>query len=206
MKRIFPYYTWLRKNSTYQLKQLLEHPERFALVAKVVHGIQNMVDEEDQMDKDYVNDFAQDWVQTPFNTTNEEGRQEPVLWSTNLPYMDIGRIPDPTNPINSLKELFTQTNPLIKVPVEQLINRNVFFDSPIVKEGDSQLNRVDHLLSQHGAYPIIKGAIQKDGADLALHTLNATTGIKALSYDYDKYKSMKIKELVEKEKKKNKKK
>jgi hypothetical protein len=120
--------------------------------SKVVHGVEGMVDEEDEINKAFVNEFAKDWVQTPFTVTNPEGRKEVVLWNPNLPFMDLGRIPDPTNISNSARELFSQSNPLIKVPIEQMKNYNYFFESPIVDEGDSQFKRINHALSNLAQY------------------------------------------------------
>ena len=81
--------------------------------------------------------------------------------------MDINRIPDPSRPLDTMKDLFTQTNPLIKVPIELALNRDVFFDSPIAKEGESRLGKsVGHIARQFGAYPVIKGAVEKQGLRL----------------------------------------
>lgn len=199
MKRIFPYYTWLRKNSQLQLEILLEKPEKYRHISKIIGGIEGMVDESDRIDKRFVNDFAKDWVQMPLYATNPEGRREPILWNPNLPFMDIDRIPDVTRPGDSLKDLFTQTNPLIKVPIEQILNRDIFFDSPIVKDGESQIGkRASHIARQFGVYPVATGLRDKTGLDFGLHLLNSTSGVKLLSYDYDKYKAMKISELSKK--------
>lgn len=199
MKRIFPYYTWLRKNSQLQLEVLLEKPEKYRHISKIIGGIEGMVDESDRIDKRFVNDFAKDWVQMPLYATNPEGRREPILWNPNLPFMDINRIPDVTRPGDSLRDLFTQTNPLIKVPIEQILNRDIFFDSPIVKDGESQIGkRANHIARQFGVYPVATGLRDKTGLDFGLHLLNSTSGVKLLSYDYDKYKAMKISELSKK--------
>lgn len=198
MKRIFPYYTWLRKNVPLQLDMMMKYPEKYQYIAKIKLGVEGMVDEDERINKMFVNEFAKDWVQTPLTVTNPQGREEPVLWNPNLPFMDMGRVPDPFNLKRSSQGLFAQTNPIFKTPIEQILNKNFFFDSPVVREGDSQVNkRVDHILSQLAAYNIGKGFMQKRGSDLALHTLNTTSGVKMLSYDYDKYKAMKIQDLVE---------
>lgn len=196
MKRILPYYTWLRKNAALQLEMMLENPKKYMNVSKVINGVEGMVDEDDEINKAFVNEFAKDWVQTPFTVKNPEGREEVVLWNPNLPFMDLGRIPDPTNISGSLKELFSQSNPLFKVPIEQAKNYNYFFEAPIVKEGDSQTNRLEHVLNNFALYGVGSGAVQKQGLDKALHGLNATTGLKFLSYDYDAYKMMKLNELA----------
>jgi len=198
MKRIIPYYTWMRKNSALQLEMMMEHPEKYRYVSKVVGGVEGMVDENDRINRDYVNDFAKDWVQTPFSVTNPEGRTETVLWNTGLPYMDISKIPNPLDPVGSVKNIFSQTNPLIKLPVEQMLNKNTFFDSPIVEEGGNQLtSRADHILSQLALYNTGKDLATKRGADLGLQVLNNTTGVKLLSYDYDMYKAMKIQKMID---------
>jgi len=197
MKRLIPYYTWLRKNAPLQLEMLLEYPERYNMIGKMAHGIEHMTPEDERVEDRYLNDFAKDWVQLPFNVTNEKGRVEPVLFNPNLPFMDIARIPDITQPINSLQNLFTQTNPLIKVPIEQMLNRNVFFERPIVDEGESQLKRVDHVLSQFAPYSAGKDLVTKRGVDWGLHVLNQLTALKMLSYDYEAYKPLRYKQLLD---------
>ena len=197
MKRLIPYYTWLRKNAPLQLEMMLEYPERYNMIGKIAHSTEHMTPEDERVEDRYLNDFAKDWVQLPFNVTNEKGRVEPILFNPNLPFMDIARIPDITQPINSLQNLFTQTNPLIKVPIEQMLNRNVFFERPIVDEGESQLKRVDHVLSQFAPYSAGKDLVTKRGADWGLHVLNQLTALKMLSYDYEAYKPLRYKQLLD---------
>lgn len=183
---------------------MIENPKKYYYVNKVLNGIESMTDDEDRVNKAFVNDFALDWIQLPINVTNPEGRQEPILFNPNLPFMDLNRIPNPSDITGSMQSLFSQSNPLLKIPVEQALNKNFFFDSPIVEEGDSQVaNRVDHVASQFGMYGVATGLVQKKGLDKGLHILNNATGIKLLSYDYEKYKAIKIQELVQHGRKKN---
>jgi len=198
MRRIIPYYTWLRKNAPYQLEMMLEDPKKFYYISKIMHGVEGMNNEEDQINRAFVNEFAKDWVQTPFTVKNPHGREEVVMWNPNLPFMDLGRIPDPFNFVPSMIGMFNQVNPMIRVPIEQAMNYNAFFESPIVGEDESQLNRVKHVFNNMALYNVGRGFVQKSGTDLALHALNATTGLKFLSYDYDAYKAMKLDELRKK--------
>ena len=207
MKRILPYYTWMRKNAPLQLEMLMENPKAYKYVGQVEHGVEGMVNDEDKVNPAFMDDFALDWIQLPFTATNPEGREERVLLNPNLPYGDLSKIPNPLHPIESAKDLFTQTNPLLKVPVEQSINKNVYFDSPIVKEKDdgatATAKRAEHILSQLSLYNTGKDFAEKRGVDLALQGLNTATGIKALSYDYDKYKAIKIQEMLKNGKQSN---
>ena len=197
MKRIFPYYTWLRKNGALQLEQMLEQPEKYRFVAKVLGGVRGMVPPEDRINKAFVNEFALDWIQTPFSVENPQGRQEPILWNPNLPFMDISRIPNPLDPIGTVKDLFTQSNPLIKIPYEVATNRNVFFEQPLAEEGESRiLSSLGHAANQMAVVPAVTDLIEKKGVDIVLHALNITSGLKFLSYDYEAYKAMRIQEML----------
>jgi endonuclease YncB( thermonuclease family) len=208
MKRLFPYYTWLRKNGQLQLQTLIDNPKKLQYVSKVRGGLEGMNNEEDMLDDNFLNEFALDWIQLPLSVMNKQGRREPILWNPNLPFGDLSRIPDPTRPVGSLLNLFSQSNPAIKVPIEQALNKNVFFDQPIVPEPKKGLNgevevtdpvsaRADHILSQFGAYGVASGVAEKSGLDLGLHVFNNLTGIKMLSYDYEAFKKMKLDEMRE---------
>ena len=189
MKRIMPYYTWLRKNAPLQLEMMLEKPEKYRMVSKLIGGIEGMNNEEDRMDQRFVSEFAQDWIQLPFYATNKYRHKEPILFNPNLPYMDLGKIPDPSNIKGSLQETFSSLNPLIKTPVELLLNKNTFFNSPIAKEGENRLTKsLSYMADQHGGLRVAKGFAQKNDSDFLLYLLNSTTGIKTLSYDYNAFK------------------
>lgn len=204
MKRIFPYYTWLRKNARLQVSQVLEQPGKYRDVAKVMTGVEHMTPEDERLNPAYVSDWATDWVQMPWTVKAvdeqydeegnliKEGKREPVLLNTAMPFMDLNRIPDPTNPIGSLRDLFAQTAPQIKNPLEFATNTSSFFNSPIAKEGDNKaLAYGDHFMNQFALGNIAKGFFGRDSnADVGLHLLNSTTGVKMNSYDYETSKYM----------------
>lgn len=203
MKRIIPYYTWMKKNSMLQLEMVLDNSDKYRYLSKVLGGVDGMIDYEDRIDKRYVNDFAQDWIQLPLNVTNPDGRKEPVLLNPSLPFGDLNNFSGLLNPVDGVKDLFNKVNPLLKVPIEQATNKQVFFDSPIVQKGDNQITkRIDHVLSQLSLYGVGRGMVQKSGLDRELHTLNTVSGIKLLSYDYEKFKQLKISQIKQDEWKK----
>lgn len=197
MKRIFPYYTWLRKNGRLQVSQVAEQPGKFRDVAKVEEAINSMPNADERVEDQYLSDFARDWVQTPFFGRNEEGSKEPIMMNPNMPFMDLGRLPDVLDPLNSARELLAQTSPQLKVPLELLTNKNFFFNNDIVKEGDNPVTpRLAHIARQLALYNAGEGFFKKEGIDSGLHTLNTFTGVKGLSYDYETSKNMRIAEMI----------
>ena len=198
MKRIIPYYTWMKKNAGLQLSEMVQNPKKYLGISKITRGIENITDKESRMEQKYMNNFALDWIQTPFKVRGKWGNKETVMWNPALPYMDISKYPITANPLEFAKALTPSTNPLLKVPTELILNKNTFFDSPIVKEGDNPVGkRLDYALSQTSPYTTAKGFVQKSGADLGLHTLNTATGIRLLSYDYDSYKKQRQKDALQ---------
>jgi endonuclease YncB( thermonuclease family) len=191
MKRLIPFYTWIRKNGALQLDSLIERTERVQLVAKTFNGIEGMNNEEDMIDARYLSNFAEDWIQTPFSAENAFGNREPILWSPNLPINDLSRIPDPFNLRRTLENLFTQGNAIFKAPIEQVANKQVFFDSPITEEGDAAgeqiAKRANHLASHNALYNTLKAFFTKEGVDGHLNLLATTTGVKFATYDVEGY-------------------
>ena len=199
MKRIFPYYTWLRKNGRLQLSQMIEQPEKYRLTAKGLNAIHKSNNEEERVEDQYLSDFAKDWVQTPFTVYNERGDKEPILANPNLPFMDISRLPDPSQPNSTIRELLSQTAPQIKIPLELATNTNFFFNSPITGEGENPVTtKLAHIARQLALYNAGEGFVTKEGVDTGLHALNTFGGVKGLSYDYETSKQMKIREYLDK--------
>lgn len=210
MKRIIPFYTWMRKNVPLQLEQLIEQPKKYQLVTKTQYAIESYTPEEDRMDERYVNDFALDWIQTPFRIKNKQGKEEHILYNSKLPYMDISRLGN--GPLDDLKTLFTQSNALIKVPLELMNNYNTFYEAPIMKNvipdvtTDKGFDKAKpylgnawdatkYMLNQLTPFSIAQKFGEKKGVDFGLHAVSTLTGEKILSYDYETYKYLKIQQL-----------
>lgn len=194
MKRIFPYYTWMRKNAPLQLEMMMEKPNMYQNVAKVFNAIESMVDEEDRVNKAYLPEFLDDWIQVPWRYDKRV-----TMFNPNVSFMDLNRLPS-ISPKKTFQNVLPQMSPFIKIPIEQIINRNVFLDAPIVKEGQNQITRrLDHVASHIAPYQAAKGFVQRRGSDLGYHALGTATGVKFLNYDYEAFKSRKIKELLKKQ-------
>lgn len=128
MKRIFPFYTWSRKNLPLQLQKLATEPGKFANLGKVKENIEQFAD---PVNTEFMNDKVSDrsLIQIPGN--EEEGGQH-LAAEGFIPSVDINKLKDPAS--LALEML----SPLIKTPMELTTNKNLYFDSPISKfEGDT---------------------------------------------------------------------
>jgi endonuclease YncB( thermonuclease family) len=204
MRRIFPYYTWIRKNGKLQLSQMIDQPGKYRDAFKAMNAVDSGIDQQDQVESQYLAPFAKDWKQTMLNFTSTDGNgktsTEPVLWNPNLPFMDLQRLPNPMDLGGSIKTAIPQMNSMIKSPIELGFNKNFFFDSKVVEDKDTAgqglLKRADYLANQFSPFTAGEGFVQKKGVDKFLHGLNTFTGEKFLSYNYQKSKDMTIQKYM----------
>lgn len=195
MKRIFPFYTWMRKNAPLQLEQMLTNPKRYMPVAKAINNMEDMVDKNKRIDKNKVPAFARDWVQLPFNIMGDNGNEEALMWSNNLPYLDVNKIPNILSPKDSAVNIFESSSPLIKMPVELGTNYNYFFDRKIDKDakvvdpsGKFELSpKLAYVLSQIPQYAEPRGVIRKSGIDRLVHIFDKGMASGVKSYDNKGY-------------------
>jgi nucleoside diphosphate kinase len=110
MKRLVPFYTWIRKNTPLQIEKFMEDPTRYAHITKTMRNI-NPESEEEQR---YKPDYMKGMLHTGKNTYR----------NLKLPFQDVAKVADPS-------DMFSSANPLIKMAVELGANKNFFLDRPI---------------------------------------------------------------------------
>ena len=207
MRRIFPFYTFTSKNIPLQLNQLGDNPNVYKNIIKLENVIRTMTPKEEQIDRDYLADYAQNYVQLPGSITNPDGREEAILLDPSLPYQSLGRVGELFEPKRAGRTLASRVSPALRVPYELKNNRNIYFESDIEQyEGHTedapvfadlgqffgkeprQINPKDkYLYDQIPPLQSLDRFFKKDGADKAMHALNKIGGVKMMSYDYDKY-------------------
>jgi hypothetical protein len=118
MRRIIPFYTWMRKNIPLQLKTLITDPRIFARLNDIQNAIAGgPIDWEEK--PDYIQDMM---AIQPMGSDK--------YFSNTLPWQDLTRIPTGINS-RSLSDLLSSVNPLIRAPIESITNTNWWTGRPL---------------------------------------------------------------------------
>jgi hypothetical protein len=113
-KRMAPFYTWLRKNSEFQMKSFLKNPEKFNRIQSATNNAYDNTD----MDEELVPEYLKENLAIPIPGMDR-------LASLGLPAADLSKWTDPG------KVLMDSLSPLLKVPMELGMNQKTFNGAPI---------------------------------------------------------------------------
>lgn len=122
MKRIFPFYTWTRKNLPLQVQQLIQQPGKVATVQKVRSNFEKNVQGK-KMDERYLPDYIKDSVPVFLG-----GSGDTITYLRLSGYLPTAQLSDLTRPLEAAKNLIT---PIVKTPFELSANYSTFFEKPI---------------------------------------------------------------------------
>jgi hypothetical protein len=131
MKRIIPFYTWMRKKIPLQLEHVLSHPNIYKNINRASKDISDKTPEDERVSERDKNQFAQEWMQLPFNTIGKSGKAELTFFNQYgvIPVGDLNKLD--ARPAQAVKNVLTSMTPLAKLPLEIGMNKNLYFDSPI---------------------------------------------------------------------------
>ncbi len=181
MRRILPFYTFMRKNIPLMLEQMfIEQPNTFNTLNKAITNIEKMND--DYIDENYRNPYRQDYIQLPFGIGENEYGDVQYGISNQLPYTQLDRVFD-------LHKLAGQASPLIKAPIELATGTNIYTGMPTD-------NIAEYLVQQFPFSKIPYNAVKskEKGTERNLYILGQLAGfpinqIKPMTYyeDYGDY-------------------
>lgn len=209
MKRVIPFYTWMRKNIPLQLDQLMFNTNVYRNTFKGIRSIESGVPVEDRVDDKAKNKFARDWTQLLGHATGDDGKEKPLFLNPNLPYQNVNQL-DPGNIVDTL---ISSSTPFIKAPLELGMNKNIYFDSPIsrgisdqdkapaylqallggTKEAPAMISPETRYMLQNAPslenLSKIMEAIDSGNDEKMMMNLGKTIGgVSTYPYDVDKYK------------------
>lgn len=119
IRRLVPFYTWMRKNIPYQISAFINDPRKYANLNKIRQNAQASVGLNDENMPDYM----RDQFNIPVYGSNGKGKS----LGLNLPLTDLFKLSSP------LKTFTDSVTPLIKTPIELATNYNMFQGKPIQK-------------------------------------------------------------------------
>lgn len=122
MRRIIPFYTWTRNNIPLQIEQMVKQPGKYAVFPKLQDDIGGKIGEEEFQD-------LPEWMKEMLVIrVGEQGGN--ALWlQLNLPLEDISTLPVDSK---GVKNLVSMMSPILKLPLELVTNKNLFFGTDIV--------------------------------------------------------------------------
>ena len=119
LRRVFPFYTWMRKNVPLQFTAMFEDPTRYAGVGKFMQSVEATSPEwEDMPEKDYFADIHA--VRLPLLH-----KEQPVYLDTKLPFQDINNL--------NAREILGSMTPFIKMLSETFPStpQSLWMDRPV---------------------------------------------------------------------------
>ena len=120
MKKVFPFYTWTRKNIPFQVKMIMQHPGRYAAFPKMAQEAELASGADpDREIPEYLSD----------NFAISLGKNR--LLSPQFGVSDLAPLQGPAQAFDRLKGMVT---PFAKTPFELMTNKSLFTGQPIASD------------------------------------------------------------------------
>lgn len=155
MKRVIPFYTYMRKNVPLQLEMMIDQPFVLRMADKTMENIEAV--SEDRVEDGDRNEWRRDFIQMPFQINDQN-----VGINPQLPFQQLDRI--------APRKLFGQMSPAIKAPIEMLTGEYAYTGFPI--EGP-----VDYLANQITPTKMLARGADKEGLERHLYILGQLSGL-----------------------------
>lgn len=118
-RRVIPFYTWMKKNAAFQLKNFLMQPQKYTAVDKANQNIADATG----VDESLLPDWLQEAMGTPFGTGDGNAK----VLNVGLPSADLAKW---AHPIDNILGSLT---PAVSVPLQMQQNHNFLTHQPIEK-------------------------------------------------------------------------
>ncbi len=109
MRRIFPFYSWTRKNLPRALEILLTQPEKIARIEKLANAVEDMFDGE-PLDPNLLPEYIANGVPV-FMGKDKDGNAKYFRLKGIIPMLDIGTVTEPTKEVSGMMSPFIKTIP-----------------------------------------------------------------------------------------------
>jgi hypothetical protein len=133
MKRVAPFYTWMRKNIPVQLETLAMDPGKISTIPKGLRALQGIVGNDPSQSNVLGFNIVPEWLRqmAGVRIAGEGLGRNQVYWNPSvLPFMDIGQYFS-GNPQDIGRQLLGGTTPLLRIPIEQATGRMLSSGAPV---------------------------------------------------------------------------
>ena len=122
-KRVFPFYTWTRKNIPLQLEQLIVQPEKYAAIPKIIQAIESKTPA--PKSEKYLSQYIKENIPVRIGT-DKKGNTQYFLMGNWLPAAQAVDVL--SQPIDNMIQMLT---PFVKTPIEIWANKSLFFKNTL---------------------------------------------------------------------------
>ena len=153
-RRIIPFYTFTKQNLVFQVSNIMKNSPRYNKLFKSLNKSYSALPD------DSYYDYQKENMQIPLPFVNEDGTQ--LFLKANLPIAELGQYLG--TPIDTIKQVASATNPLIKTPFELATGVSTYTGEPVYA------NTLNNLANTLGM-PLSKGT--QDTFSMAEQILNS---------------------------------
>jgi len=123
MKRLMPFYTWMRKNVARQVELMITRPGKYAAIPKVKTYLESIAEKPEGYET-YKPEYFKE-LQTILTKAKTKEGYPLALWA-NLPFGDVSKLGT-----NLPSEILNSISPILKAPLEILFNRSSFLGNEL---------------------------------------------------------------------------
>jgi hypothetical protein len=133
MKRIFPFYSWTRKNLPLQMEMWARNPGKQMIPVKLKHEVERLSEKDSPPPEANVTEFLRGDYAVRVSGRTKEGKFKYAPIAGYLPWGDVARfVNEPAQNIGYM------ISPLLKEPYQQVVNKDLYFNKPITTPGLKQ--------------------------------------------------------------------
>jgi len=126
IRRIFPFYRWMKGNVALQLGKIAEQPGKYKILSDVVKSFQS----ENPADTNLLPEYMQEGLNLRVKTS---GDTSTYLRSLGLPVEDLFQFINADGAVRVLEKLMAKTSPLITVPLQIGFQRDFYRGKPLAE-------------------------------------------------------------------------
>jgi len=154
IRRINPFYTWMRKNMPLQMEQFLNNPSKYTWYNKW----QRNAEEVNGTDTSALPDYMRNSMALQIPGVGDKDNAS--FLTANMPMQDLNNLSDMG------KTAMTSLSPVIKAPIEMYMNQNILTGAPIWKDTDTEEQKAQKIRQYYMQQSGALGTIGKAGAQV----------------------------------------